>query len=164
MIISGFAYWQTNQLPNKAYQYIQQINFNLYEHRGVIVTKPGETTTTLEDKIADMDAYFDKGERLVALGGYHELLKDDPDNLELLLRIGLIELQESNYVVAEGYLKDAYKQNDAAFSLDAAWGLALLNILKSGPNLNEAQDLMEEVVAKRGNYFKEAGTLLEVME
>ena len=100
---------------------------------------------------------------MVALGGYHELLKGDPDNLELQLRIGLLELKEGNYEETKEYLTKAYQQNDAAFSLDAAWGLALWNI-QYHSNLDRARTLMEEIVAKRGNYFKEAENLLEVMK
>ena len=92
---------------------------------------------------------------------YQNLLKEDPANNELLLRIGIIYLRENQYELAQENLQAVYADKDAAFALDGAWFLGLLQT-KYG-NKNNASQFFEEVAKGRGNYHLAAQELLSLM-
>ncbi len=156
--LAGFQYHQSTQWQYQTDNFIQQVDLSLYSHRGVATTTK---EPTLETKIAKIDQLFAQQKSLEALAHYQQLLEEDPNNTELLLRIGVIYLQEKQYEIASEHLQLVYADKDAAFALDGAWFLGLLQC-KYG-NKKNAQKLFEEVVNGRGNYYKNAQNLLESM-
>lgn len=156
------SYWKATSIPNKIYAYIHDVDLSLYMHRGVSVVQTSSPEPKFEDKIAAVDKRFEKGERLVALAQYYHLLEEDPSNMELLLRIGIIYLQEQAYDEAQEKLALVYHFKTSIFYLDAAWFMALLQAEYG--NWEESKQLLEEVVQERGNYHLQARALLERMQ
>lgn len=155
---SNFAYWNVNQFANKVYTHIQQVDLSLYTHRGAVSANSENQNPSIEDQMAAIDEKFENGDRLPALARYEALLEQDPGNAELLLRIGIIYLQEQEHALAQENLSLVYEDKESAFALDAAWFLALLHAEQQNEELSKK--LLVEVVDGRGNYFKEAKGLL----
>ena len=143
LVSSAFAYWNANQLDAKVYHFIHQVDLSLYTHRGLVQHEPKEENLSLDEAIAYQDNRFENGERLAALAGYENLLKQDPSNMELLLRIGIIYLQEKEYSLASENLNSVYEFKESVFALDAAWFLALMQA--EFGNLDQTQKLLKEV-------------------
>lgn len=155
---SSFAYWKSNNLQNQAHAYINQVDLGLYGHRGLVPANTIDKEQLLTEQIASVDKRFENGKRLEALALYNELLEQDPNNTELLLRVGIIYLQEKEYSLAQENLAIVYDDKESAFALDAAWFLALLNAEYN--NLDKTHQLLKEVVDGRGNYHLQATALL----
>jgi tetratricopeptide (TPR) repeat protein len=151
---SGFAYWSSNKSTNKLYQYIQEVDLSLYSHRGVVNINSSKQEQTIEEQVAPIDRRFEDGDKLGALARYNALLEEDPGNIELLLRIGVIYLQENEYTLAQENLTTVYNYKESIFAQDAAWFLALLNAQYK--NMDRTKVLLKEVVDNRGNYYLKA--------
>ncbi len=156
IVLSGFTYWTSNQTHNQVFTYIEQVDLSLYTHRGVQHLQPEakEKKQTIEEKIAAIDKRFEAGDKLGALARYNQLLEADPNNMELLLRTGIIYLQEKEYALAEENLSTVYQDKASAFALDAAWFLALLKAQYQKEA--ETKALLKEVIDGRGNYYLNA--------
>lgn len=159
---SGYAYWLSSSVTNKVNDYIKDVDLSLYAHRGVVQKKAPDNKLIISKAIANIDQRFGKGERLIALANYHDLLKQDPSNMELLLRIGIIYLQEKEYSLAQENLTEVYGFKESVFALDGAWFLALLNA--EYENWDRTKRLLKEVVAERGNYHLQATELLKALD
>jgi tetratricopeptide (TPR) repeat protein len=154
------AYWVSTSVPNKVNHYIHAANLSLYTHRGVVSTsKYEEEVVSINDQIAVVDQELSEGNTLLALAKYDQLLQQDPSNMELLLRIGIIYLQKKEYSLAQETLSEVYGLKASIFSLDAAWFLALLNA--EYEQWGKAKALLKEVVEGRGNYHLQAKDLLD---
>ncbi|BDS13347.1 tetratricopeptide repeat protein [Aureispira anguillae] len=162
LISSGYAYWKSTAAINKVHIYMNKVDLSLYAHRGVVVLEPSNKTAITGGAIARIDKRFREGKRLVALAHYQNLLQEDPNNMELLLRIGLIYLQEKEYSLAQENLDLVYGFKESVFALDAAWFLALLNAEYG--NWNRTKQLLKEVIDERGNYHLSAQDLWTDLE
>ena len=159
-IVTGTAYWSSSSVANKVNQYIHTADLSLYTHRGVVSTVMEEDTEIpINAKIAIVDQKLSEGNTLLALAKYDELLQQDPSNMELLLRMGIIYLQKNEYSLAQENLSEVYGFKASIFSLDAAWFLALLNA--EYEQWDKVKELLKEVVEGRGNYHKQAKDLLD---
>lgn len=153
--LSSFGYWQATQASNLTYQYIQNANFDLYAHRAIVKTPEN---LTIEEQIGQVDEQFNEGKKLKALAAYQNILKQDPDNTEILLRIGVIHLQEEQPSEAQEYFLQAAENKISVFYLDAQWFLALIAV--QNKDNKQAQKLLQNIIEQRGNYYKEAQKLL----
>lgn len=159
---SGHAYWSNSAVANKIDDYIKHVDLSLYAHRGVVQKQVPNNKLIINEGIASIDQQFVKGERLLALANYHNLLEQDPSNMELLLRIGIIYLQEKEYSLAQENLTGVYGFKESVFALDGAWFLALLNAEYG--NWNKTKSLLNEIIEERGNYHLQAAELLKVLD
>lgn len=158
-IIAAYGYHNVTQWQYQATEMIYQVDLSLYAHRGVAFKT--NNTATIEEKIGAVDQIFAQNKPLEALAHYQTLLEQDPSNPELELRIGVIYLQQNEYELAQEYLEAVYANKDAAFALDGAWFLGLLE--SKFDNKKNAEKLFEEVVEGRGNYYKMAQSLMKLM-
>ena len=157
---SSFTYWSAASIPNQVNRYIHAADLSLYTNRGVVSTATNETEEmTINAQIAIVDQELSNGNLLLTLAKYEQLLEQDPSNMELLLRIGIIYLQKKEYRLAQENLSEVYGLKASIFSLDAAWFLALLNA--EYEEWGKAKELLKEVVEGRGNYHLEAKELLD---
>lgn len=159
LIGSSYAYWLSTSVPNKVDRYIHKADLSLYTHRGVVSTSIKEDhEVPLNEQIAAVDQELSEGNELLALAKYNQLLEQDPSNMELLLRMGIIYLQKNEYSLAQENLSEVYGFKASIFSLDAAWFLALLNA--NYEQWEKTKQLLNEVVEGRGNYHLQAKDLL----
>jgi tetratricopeptide (TPR) repeat protein len=156
--VAGYSYHQVTQWQYQAAEMIHQVDLSLYAHRGVVQK---EATLNIEEEIGRVDQIFANNKLIKALANYQMLLEKDPNNTEIQLRIGIIYLQQDEYQLAQEYLQAVYANKDAAFALDGAWFLGLLQ--SRFDNKKNAEKLFEEVVEGRGNYYKLAEQLLQTM-
>ena len=158
LAIAAYCYHNAYQWQYKAEYYLQEVDLSLYAHRGLSFDK---APTSLGEKIASADRLFNEKEQMKALAHYQTLLKADPANTELRLRLGIIYLQQEQYQLAQENLEVVYADIDAPFALDGAWFLGILQS-KYGHKKN-AVKWFEKVVKGRGNYHLEAQELLTNM-
>ncbi|CAA6829370.1 MAG: Unknown protein [uncultured Aureispira sp.] len=160
---ASFAYYLSTSVANKANRYILAADLSLYTHRGVLSTASTDAAeqVPMNAQIAIVDQEFSEGNKLLALAKYEQLLEEDPSNMELLLRIGIIYLQKKEYSLAQESLSEVYGFKASIFSLDAAWFLALLNV--EYKQWGKAEELLKEVVEGRGNYHLQAKELLDCL-
>ena len=160
LIGTSFAYRVSTSVPNKVNRYIHAADLSLYTHRGVIsASMDEEKEVPINDQIAVVDQELSEGNTLLALAKYDQLLQQDPSNMELLLRIGIIYLQKKEYSLAQETLSEVHGLKASVFSLDAAWFLALLNA--EYEQWEKTKALLKEVVEGRGNYHIQAKDLLD---
>ena len=81
--------------------------------------------------------------------------------MSILLRLGIIYLQEEDYTLAQDNLNTVYGYKESVYALDAAWFLALMNYQNN--NIPTVKTLLTEIIKGRGNYFMEAEELLEIL-
>lgn len=160
LIGTSSAYWFSTAVSNKVNRYIHSADLSLYTHRGVVsVAIDEDKELPINDQIAMVDQELSEGKTLLALAKYDQLLEQDPSNMELLLRMGIIYLQKNEYTLAQENLLEVYGFKASVFSLDAAWFLALLNAKYE--QWDKTKQLLEEVVNGRGNYYQQANDLLD---
>ena len=160
LIGTSYAYWSSTSVSNKVDRYIHTADLSLYTHRGVVTASIEEDPgIVIDEQIALADKELSGGNALLVLAKYSELLKQDPSNMELLLRMGVIYLQKNEYSLAQEKLSEVYGFKSSIFSLDAAWYLALLNAEYG--EWERAKKLLKEVEEGRGNYHEEAKDLLD---
>jgi len=158
ILCSGFAYWSSTQLTNKIYAHTQRVDFSFYAHRGAIFNPRMSPIPTIEDKIEELDELaYDKMYRK-ALAGYQGLLEEDPSNIELLLRVGILYLREGDLNTAQDYLYQVLGDEESIYGMDAKWFLALIQ-LQHKQN-EKAKEYLRFVAGTRGNYYRQAGELL----
>ncbi len=157
--MAAFLYQQDTKLLYQADHYIQSITFANYANRGrVVISSNVEGKPSLEQQIAEADRLFNQDQKLKSLAYYQSLLEEDPNNNELLLRIGIVYLQEQQYSLAEEYFELVYADKETRISSDGAWFLGLLQTKYN--NKKNAIKLFEEVIKNNGNYSLLAQKLL----
>ena len=70
---------------------------------------------------------------------YLNILKDQPNNYEAILKLGLIEVSESNFLDAKKKFEKLIKINNKRYEAH----LNLSNILSLEGNINKANDILE---------------------
>jgi len=160
LIGSSYTYWSSTLAPNKVHYYINSTNLSLYTHRGIVSARREDSLEIpIEEQIAVVDRELSEENTLLILAKYNQLLKQDPSNMELLLRMGIIYLKKQEYSLAQENLSEVYGFKASTFSLDAAWFLALLNAEYG--QWEKTKQLLKEVVQGRGNYHLEAKDLFD---
>lgn len=158
-LVSTYTYWLSTNVTNKVHRYIHSADLSLYTHRGVVsIVDNKDETTSINEQISAIDQEMSEGNSLLALAKYDALLEEDPSNMELLLRMGIIYLQKKEYSLAQENLSIVHGFKASIFSLDAAWFLALLNA--EYEQWDKTKQLLQEVVSGRGNYHLQAKDLL----
>lgn len=158
-LFSTYAYWLSTGITNKVHRYIHSADLSLYTHRGVLSASESEDQgVSINEQIASIDQELSEENALLALAKYESILEQDPSNMELLLRMGIIYLQKNEYSLAQENLSIVHGFKASIFSLDAAWFLALLNAKYE--QWDKTKHLLQEVVQGRGNYHLQAKDLL----
>ncbi|MCH2023799.1 MAG: hypothetical protein MK207_15085 [Saprospiraceae bacterium] len=161
IFFTAYSYWKSSYTSNLVNTHIYQADMSRYVHRGVLDFDTEGKEISFNDRIASVDNRFFNGEKKEALALYILLLKEDPGNMSILLRLGIIYLQEEDYTLAQDNLNTVYGYKESVYALDAAWFLALMNYQNN--NIPTVKTLLTEIIKGRGNYFMEAEELLEIL-
>lgn len=162
MLCSGFAYWSSTRLINKVYAHTQQIDFSFYAHRGAVLHREKSPIPTIEDKIVALDELVYDKVYLNALAGYQGLLEEDPTNIELMLRVGILYLKEGDLSTAQDYLYQVIGDEASIYGMDAYWFLALIQLQHKQDA--KAKEYLKMVANTRGNYYRQAQELLAALD
>ena len=112
-----------------------------------------QSSDYLKNEISETDILFTKNP-LKAAAEYEKLLKSDPGNTGLHMRLGLLYIKLKQTSAAKEHLYFVYEQEESGLQPTSALYLALINILED--NKSEAQKLLKECIEKRSSYKKEA--------
>jgi hypothetical protein len=92
---------------------------------------------------------------------YESLLKKDPGNNSLQLRLGMIYLKLKQYDAAKEHFYFVYENKDSGLQPDSAWFLALISLIES--DKTAAKNFLQESVTKKCSYKNEAAALLNCL-
>lgn len=124
---SSYSYQQSSEWDNLIHQYIQQSPLEAKQTtRAFSTTIAPSTHQEITTLLEQMDAHLEKRQALPAIALGQTLLQLDPDNQAVLLRLGMIYLQQQQYEEAQIHLKAVYQGEEPASQPLAAWYLALL--------------------------------------
>jgi len=168
LAVSLFAYQQSSKAQNAAAKAISEISLEYYTRRGMVQKKPilpiakqGETPKLdLVPGMQAADALFEKNS-IEAAARYEQLLAQDPGQIALQLRLGMIYLKLKQYDAAKEHLYFVYEHKESGLQPDAAWFLALVHM--SEQSKEKAISLLNECVDKKCNYKKEAAAFLQII-
>jgi hypothetical protein len=162
-----YFYASSNITVNDAARHISEINLDYYTRRGMVQKKqfsPEKSDTIqkldLGPSIQKADAIFEKDEKMAA-ANYEQLLKSDPGNVSIHLRLGMLYLKLNQLDASKEHLYFVHENKDSGLQPDSAWFLALLNIKEQ--NTEKAKMLLEECVVKKCSYKIEAEALLQTI-
>ncbi len=154
--VSLLWYTRNNKALNDASKYVSNISLEHYTFRGVSFQKSDSHANHLSKN----DILFYENPKL-ALVNYESMLKLDPGNVGLHLRLGLLYLKMEQISAAKEHLFFVHGNLDSALQPDSSWFLALANIL--GNNETEAKKYLFECIDKKCSYKKEASQLAELL-
>lgn len=161
IFFTAYSYWKSTYTSNLVNTHIFQADMSRYVHRGVLDFDTEGKEISFSDRIASVDNLFFNGEKSEALASYITLLKEDPGNMSIMLRMGIIYLQEEEFTLAQENLNVVYGYKESVYALDAAWFLALMNYQNN--NFPNVKTFLSEIIEGRGNYFMEAEELLDMI-
>lgn len=143
---SSYAYQQSSEWDNLIHQYIQENPLEAKQTtRALSTTIAPSTHQEITTLLEQMDAHLGKREALPAIALGETLLQLDPDNHAVLLRLGIIYLQQQQYEEAQIYLKTIYQAEEPVSRPLAAWYLALLYAQYG--DIERCKILLQEVAA-----------------
>lgn len=164
LVISLFIYRQSCAALNSAATYVNAISLDYYVRRGMVQKKPqmneASDLSVLRTEISKGDLYFVKSP-LNAVLIYENLLKKDPGNMSLHLRMGMIFLKLGEHDTAREHLSFVYENKDSGLQPDAAWFLGLISVLQD--EKTEAKTLLQECISKKCSYRNEAENLISLI-
>ena len=129
-----------------------ETSLDFYVHRSV--------ATEDSKDLGYYDGIFLKGDFSQALAGYKTLLEQEPDDVALLIRLGICYWKQGENGEAKAYFERIYKPQKANFFvLDAAWHLGVI-ALEEGQK-EKAKVYLEEVANSRNRQAKAARELLD---
>lgn len=162
LFISGLGYWSESRLTNAASVALSEIDLQWQLERALNTNSTGINPNLASVKrLQAIDEQAQAGKYSAALGAYMPLLQKMPKEPSLLFRVGLMHLQLGQTSTAEVFLRDVYEQKEARFATEAAWCLALIALQQEEEQL--AKPLLEEIIAEKGRYYKDAQELLDLM-
>jgi tetratricopeptide (TPR) repeat protein len=152
--LSIFAYQKENKPLQLANSAIASIDLRNFDQRGV------HTKKSVPNQLRTADLCFEK-QPLKAVGIYRDLLRQDPGNLDLHIRLGMLSLKQQQYEAAREHLHMVYEVKEAALQPDASWFLALLAIIEQDEDY--AKKLLEESLEARSQYQEQAEILYQAL-
>lgn len=158
-------YKEASALDNSIYQYIQQANVtsSAYYLNKERAFQEEQQLSAIDQLILQMDQHLQAREHLDVLAKGNLLLKSDPDNLEALLRMGIVYLKEQDHDLAQEQFLIIHQASVAEpMRMEAAWYLALLQSQQG--RWEQSQKYLEEVIKVPTNYSHLAEQLLAQIE
>jgi uncharacterized protein HemY len=158
VLLSSFYYFysKSNAALNLAATHVEAISLEYYTNRGMGQNKATQKLS-LREEIERVDLQFLKDPKMAAVS-YEYLLKKDPGNNSLHLRLGMIYLKLKQYDAAKEHFYFVYENQESGLQPDAAWFLGLISVIED--DKVAAKDYLQESVIKRCSYKKEAAKLL----
>lgn len=161
----GHQYKKASALDNLIYQHIQtaSIQSSSYLQEARAMQNNSRLSATAQS-LAEIDAHLASGEQLKVLAKGQAILETDPGNLAILLRLGIVHLQQQEDLLAYEELLTIYKAPsiDATLKTEAAWYLALLQSQKK--QWKTSQHYLQEVLNNYTPYRQPAQKLLAEVE
>ena len=154
-----YFYSKSNKALNLSATHIENVSLEYYTNRAMVKKKPAQLIS-LRDEINMADLQFLKNPKLAAVS-YESLLKKDPGNNSIQLRLGMIYLKLKQYDAAKEHLYFVYENKDSGLQPDAAWFLGLITLIEE--DKVTAKSLLQESLQKKCSYKKEAAELLEYL-
>lgn len=160
------SYQATNALGDAVYQHIDQgiLEADL-SSRALAQLSSAPTTAPAEVGLllAHMDQQIGAGLALPALALGQEALTLDPDNVSVMLRLGMVYLQQRQYAEAETNLLAVHEAQTSATTTNlAAWYLALLYATYGDEQ--RTRQFLQEAAGAPHFYQKKATQLLSLMD
>ena len=122
------AYHQSSQWDNLVHQYIQESTTEMEQTtRALSETLVPSDHQQMMALFQRMDTHLELHQAVLAIAEGEALLRLDPDNLAVLLRLGMIYLQQEQYEEAQIHFKTVYQAEEASSRPLAAWYLALVH-------------------------------------
>lgn len=171
MVLTGTIYLlhqqykEASTLDNLIYQHIQQANItsSAYYLNKERALQEQKQWVLLDQVLLQMDEHLQAGEHLDVLAKGNAFLKTDPDNLEILLRMGIVYLKEQDHDLAkEQFLAIHQASTTQTLRIEAAWYLALLQSQQG--QWQQSQKYLKEVLNTPTNYSHSAEELLAQIE
>lgn len=161
VLLSSFFYFysKSSSALNLAATHVEKLSLEYYTNRGMGQKKAAKKLS-LREEIEIVDLQFLKDPKMAAVS-YESLLKKDPGNNSLQLRLGMIYLKLKQYEVAKEHFYFVYENTDSGIQPDAAWFLALISVIED--DKESARKYLEEAVSKKCSYKKEAAELLSCL-
>ncbi len=161
LLLGSFYYFysQSNRALNLSARHIENVSLEYYTNRAMVQKKPLQSLS-LRDEIKLADLQFLKNPKLTAVS-YESLLKKDPGNNSIQLRLGMIYLKMKQYDAAKEHFYFVYENEDSGLQPDAAWFLGLITLIEE--DKVSAKSFLQESLQKKCSYKKEAAELLEYL-
>lgn len=158
LLLGSFYYFYSlnSSALNLTAGHIEDISLEYYTNRGMVQNKQPQTLT-LRQEINRADLQFLKDPKMTAVT-YESLLKKDPGNISLQLRLGMVYLKLKQYDVAKVHFYFVYENKDSGLQPDSAWFLGLISIVEE--DRDAGKTFLKECVTKKCSYKKEAAELL----
>ena len=158
LLLGSFYYFYSlnSRALNLTAGHIEGISLAYYTNRGMVQNKQNQTLS-LRDEIKKADLQFLKDPKMTAVA-YESILKKDPGNNSLQLRLGMIYLKLKQYDAAKEHFYFVYENKDSGLQPDSAWFLGLISIIEE--NKEASKTYLQECIAKKFSYKKEAAELL----
>jgi hypothetical protein len=158
VLLSSFYYFysKSSAALNLASAHIEGLSLEYYTNRGMGQNKATQKLS-LREEIERADLQFLKDPKMAAVN-YESLLKKDPGNNSLHLRLGMIYLKLKQSDAAKEHFYFVYENTDSGLQPDAAWFLGLISVIEE--DKVAAKSYLQESVTKRCSYKKEAAKLL----
>jgi hypothetical protein len=157
-------YQAHSSLENVVHQYIQdaEVVTSTYLEKDRAAQQQ-LVLTPIDSALMRMDEHLRAGERLDVLAKGEAVLEQDPSNLEVLLRQGIVYLQDQDHTLAYEQLKIVYDApTSTATRAEAAWYLALLQAQTN--NWSRSQRYLKDVLETHTPYRRLAEELLVLVE
>lgn len=157
--LSGFAYWNNNQLAKQANIYwedsLQEL-YSTYTDRGVmrVENKPKEEQIFIEiEKLYKGENYL-KGIALL-----EQFLREDPGNEAVYIRLATLYVLSEQPITAQTYLDKVQENPMSEYTADALWFEALLSAKSN--QIAEVKPLLKATIKANGNHKKKASDFLD---
>lgn len=162
IVWGSYGYQQSSQWDNLVHEYIQESTLNTQPASRALSKAVGSHPTTNSiPLLKQMDGHLEQHEAKKAIAVGMLLLEQDPDNHAVLLRLGMVYLQQQQYEEAQLHFKQVYQAQEPTSRPLAAWYLALLHA-QYGPT-QRCKTLLQEVAAGDA-YAHQATQLLRLIK
>lgn len=167
LLLTTGVYWlsqhykQASALDNLIHKHLQAASLvsTTYLNKGRAIQE-GQYLSPLENTLMQMDRHLEAREHLEVFAKGQAFLEADPDNLEILLRLGIAYLQEQDYNLAYEQLIAVHQAptNASLLQAEAAWYLALLQSQKG--HWKRSQEYLQQVLSTHTIYRRSAEELI----
>ncbi len=160
----SLRYQTESSVDNTVYQHIQkaEVAFLTYLEKDRAAVPQTKTLSTMDSALMRLDQHLKAGERLAVLAEGEVLLDVDPSNLDVLLRQGIVYLQQQEYALAYEQLTTVHQSpTPTILQAEAAWYLALLQAQQG--NWSRSQAYLQDVLTTHTPYRRSAEELLDLI-
>lgn len=162
----GQQYNKASYLENLVHQHIQTatIQSNTYLHGAARAVQQNNRLSVATQQLSQIDAHLAAGQKLEVLAKGQALLEADPGNLQVLLRLGIVHLQQQEHALAYEHLLTIYQAPtiSSALKTETAWYLALLQAQQK--QWKASQQCLQVVLENYTAYRQVAEELLTEVE